>query len=129
MIIFPASSAFSNTGTTTLTSVGVDAVTAPSLTPAYVLMPATTTVAPLCDNIVTLLNTGVVNDGIPYAIKSPTLRYARKSLILDPVTFPFALIDNSVPVGNTNFSFYNAKFAAKVDTPTVLPTDFTSEIS
>ena len=92
-------------------------------------MPATTTVAPLFAKLATLLNTGVVSDGTPYAIISPTLRYARKSLILDPVIFPFALIDNSVPVGNTNFSLDNAKFAAKVDTPTVLPTDFTSEIS
>ena len=86
MIIFPASSAFSNTGTTTLTSVGVDAVTAPSLTPAYVLMPATTTVAPLCDNIVTLLNTGVVNDGIPYQLREKKGSYGRKHRIRDPVT-------------------------------------------
>ena len=67
-----------------------------------------------------------MNDGTPYAMVSPTLRYARKSLILDPVIFPFALIDNSVPVGNTNFSLVSERFAAKVVTPTVLPIDFAS---
>ena len=69
------------------------------------------------------------SDATPYATISPTLSNVRKSLTLAPVVLPFELISNSAPVWNTNFSLVRAMFAANVDTPTDLPTDFASVMS